>query len=99
MSTAKLRPVAGDGVLTRHGALVVLCAAGADSPDLVEAVLVAHEEVAHSGGDGNALADRLEAVLGDAAGDLGVVAFGPAGALARGRRVRARLGRRDDRAR
>jgi len=79
VSTAGLRPVAGEGVLTRHGALVVLCAANADNADLVEAVLAAHEDVAHSGGDGNALADRLEAVLGDASGDLGVVAFGPAG--------------------
>jgi len=79
VSTASLRPVPGAGVLSRHGALVVLCAATEDRAELVDALLGAHEQVAHAGGDGTALADRIEAVLGDAAGDLGVVAFGPAG--------------------
>jgi hypothetical protein len=79
MSTAGLRPIPGDGVLSRHGELVVLCSAAEDRAELVDAVLAAHEQVAHAGGDGMALADRLEAVLADAAGDLGAVAFGPAG--------------------
>jgi len=79
MSTAGLRPIPGDGVLSRHGELVVLCSAAEDRAQLVDAVLAAHEQVAHAGGDGMALADRLEAVLADAAGDLGAVAFGPAG--------------------
>ncbi|PZS16104.1 MAG: hypothetical protein DLM57_11455 [Pseudonocardiales bacterium] len=77
MSSAGLRPVAGDGVLSRHGELVVLCAAPHDRAELVDAVLAAHEQVAHARGDGTALADRLAAVLGD--NGLGVVAFGPAG--------------------
>lgn len=83
MSAAGLRPVPGDGVLSRHGELVVLCAAAPDRAGLVDAVLAAHEQVAHSDGDATALADRIAALLADAADDLSVVVFGPAaGALA-----------------
>ncbi|MFN2519359.1 MAG: FHA domain-containing protein [Jatrophihabitantaceae bacterium] len=66
-------------MLSRHGELVVLCSAAQEHGDVVDAVLAAHEQVAHARGDGTALADRLAAVLADSAGDLGVVAFGPVG--------------------
>lgn len=79
MSAGALRPVVGDGVLSRHGQLVVLCAAPEERADLVDAVLAAHERVAHAGGDASALADHIDTVLSDAADDLNVVVFGPAG--------------------
>jgi hypothetical protein len=74
MTTPGLHPVSGEGVLSRHGQLILLCSAGGAT----DAVLALHEEVAHSGGDGTALADRLSALL-SGTGGVNVVAFGPAG--------------------
>jgi hypothetical protein len=74
MTAPGLHPVGGEGVLSRHGQLIVLCSAGGAT----DAVLALHEDVAHSGGDGTALADRLTALLAGTGG-VNVVAFGPAG--------------------
>jgi len=46
----------------------------------VHGLLTAHEQVAHDGGDGAALADRLGVVLSGSASTVDLVAFGPSGA-------------------
>jgi hypothetical protein len=76
----ELRPVAGAGLLARHGALVLLLSAPPGAEELVGALLAAHDEVARSGGDGDALTQRLGAVLGESSDTVDLVAFGPAAA-------------------
>lgn len=72
----RLHSVAGDGVLSRHGDLIMLCAAGAENAAAIDELLRAHEQVARAGGDGAALADGLAAVA--AGRGLSLVAFAPA---------------------
>lgn len=74
-----LHPVTGDGVVSRQGELILLCSADdRTNSAVVDELLTAHAEVAQSGGDASALADRVSDVL-QAVGGASVVVFGPAG--------------------
>ena len=79
-----LWPVPGDGVLARHGSLILL--SSLDSGQFVDVLLDLLERVASAGGDGRQFADQVAAVLeaDEAAGVAGgagpsVLAFGSAG--------------------
>ena len=76
-----LHPVDGAGVLSRQGATILLAATADVAPPVVGALLAAHLDVVARGGDATALADRVADVVA-AAGDVGVVVYGPAGASA-----------------
>ncbi|HWF79169.1 MAG TPA: FHA domain-containing protein [Streptosporangiaceae bacterium] len=79
-----LWPVPGDGVLARHGSLMLL--SSLDSGQFVDVLLDLLERVASAGGDGRQFADQVAALLeadetGGAGGGLvpSVLAFGAAG--------------------
>ncbi len=79
-----LWPVPGDGVLARHGSLILL--SSLDSGQFVDVLLDLLERMASAGGDGRQFADQVAAVLeadeaagvADGAGPS-VLAFGSAG--------------------
>src|SRR5258708_39294368 len=79
-----LWPVTGDGVLARHGDLVLL--SSLDDGQFVDVLLDLLEEFAESGGYGRRFADAIAEVIeagpeADQAGpEPSVLAFGPAGA-------------------
>jgi hypothetical protein len=80
-----LWPVPGDGVLARHGSLILL--SSLDSGQFVDALLDLLDRVASAGGDGRQFADQVAAVLeADEAAGIGdgdgpsVLAFGAVGA-------------------
>ena len=80
-----LWPVPGDGVLARHGSLILLSTL--DSGQFVDVLLDLLQRVASAGGDGRQFADQVAAVLeadeaAGAADGLGpsVLAFGAVGA-------------------
>jgi outer membrane biosynthesis protein TonB len=80
-----LWPVPGDGVLARHGSLILL--SSLDSGQFVDVLLDLLERVALAGGDGRQFADEIAAVLesDEAAGNgegggHSVLAFGSVGA-------------------
>ena len=80
-----LWPVPGDGVLARHGSLILL--SSLDSGQFVDVLLDLLDRVATAGGDGRQFADQVAAVLeaDDAAGTgdgdgPSVLAFGAVGA-------------------
>lgn len=78
-----LWPVPGDGVLARHGSLILLTSL--DSGQFVDVLLDLLARVASAGGDGRQFADQVAAVLeADGASGAGdgpsVLAFGAVGA-------------------
>jgi hypothetical protein len=79
-----LWPVPGDGVLARHGSLILL--SSLESGQFVDVLLDLLDQVASAGGDGRQFADQVAAVLEtDEAGQIGdgagpsVLAFGAVG--------------------
>lgn len=73
-----LWPVPGDGVLARHGNLVLL--SGVESTAVVDALLDLLERTAAEGGDGRQFTDQVAAVIEANASGQPVLAFGLAGA-------------------
>ncbi len=75
-----LWPVPGDGVLARHGTLMLL--SSLESGQFVDVLLDLLEQIAAAGGDGRQFADQVGAALegDDAEPGSSVLAFGAAGA-------------------
>ena len=76
-----LWPVPGEGVLARHGNLILL--SSLDSGQFVDVLLDLLEQVSAAGGDGRQFTDQLAALLesgeADGADAHSVLAFGAAG--------------------
>ena len=74
---AGLFPVPGDGVLARHGDLILLCSL--EDSQAADDLLDLLEQVAGAGGDGRQFAGAVADVLEAAERGPSVLAFGPAG--------------------
>ena len=74
---AGLFPVPGDGVLARHGDLILLCSL--EDSQAADDLLDLLEQVAAGGGDGRRFAGAVADVLEAAERGPSVLAFGPAG--------------------
>jgi hypothetical protein len=72
-----LFPVPGDGVLARHGDLILLCSL--EDSQAADDLLDLLEQTAAAGGDGRQFTDAIADALEWAAGGPSVLAFGPSG--------------------
>ena len=74
---AGLFPVPGDGVLARHGDLILLCSL--EDSQAADDLLDLLEQIAAAGGDGRQFADAIADVLEAVDRGPSVLAFGPSG--------------------
>ena len=74
---AGLFPVPGDGVLARHGDLILLCSL--EDSQAADNLLDLLEQIAAAGGDGRQFADAIADVLEAVDSGPSVLAFGPSG--------------------